>query len=104
MTVVGHPNRVLEVGIASVGHLNRLSVYRCYLRPWRIYEVLDKGCKLRRGWPLKLAFSGGGQTKGNSQKGISNKHIVESEWFFFSFLNAEALFSFWQLFVFIVFV
>ena len=54
-------------------------------------------------WPLKLAFSGRGQRKGNSQKVISSKYIVESECFFF-FFNAEALFSFWQLFVFIVFV
>ena len=34
-------------------------------------------------WPLKLAFSGRGQRKGNSQKVISSKYIVESECFFF---------------------
>lgn len=91
------PNKVVEVVISFIGHLGWLSAGRCCLRPWRIHEIPGQVYKLRRGGSLTIAVSGE-----HRRKGTPNKYKVESEQLII--LNAKALFCFWQLFLFVIYM
>lgn len=67
VTVVGDPNRVIEVVIASIGHLGLLLACRWYLRPWRMLEIPGKVCRLRKGWAFDNSPFMGSSEK-NSRK------------------------------------
>lgn len=54
--VVGDLNRVIEVVIAFIGYLGLFLVCRWYLRLWRMFEILGKVCRLRKGWVFDNSF------------------------------------------------